>query len=138
MEAIRFITLDHNLSIVMRQRVTKEVGGQVVVEPEKEIRFREAYFDTDDEEEVDFIRKHACFGSRIFEEVLPDDVVMTKQEVPVYICGFPKCNFRAFTEDAMKKHRQEEHSKAARDRKRREALEAEEVPAPKKKKGKAA
>jgi len=140
MESVMFISLDHNLSIQMKPRKTTEVGGQVVVDPERDIKFRGAYYETAEEDEIDFLRKHACFGSRIFEGVIPDDVVQVKQEVATYICGFPKCKFRSFTEEAMDEHRQEEHSKAARDRKRQEALDAEDaVPAKKKKsKGKAA
>lgn len=132
----RFISLDHNTSIVMKQRKVTEIAGQLVVEGEKEINFQGPYYDTTDTKEIEFLRKLGSFGTRIFEDVVPDDVVQVKQEVMVYICGFPKCKHREFTEELMKEHKQQEHSKEARARKQREALEeaAEAYEAPRKKK----
>jgi hypothetical protein len=133
-ETIRFITLDPNITMFVKPGWEERVGTQVVNHPPHIINFNGAYYDTDNETEIQHLRKHSTFGTRIFEEVAPDDVVSVMTETKVYICGFPKCKSEFKLREALEAHKQEEHSREARMRKLAESRAIGEELVEKKKK----
>lgn len=111
-ETVRFITLDHDQSVVVELESTHHVGGQVIRKPIHTIQFQGPYYQTSNPKEIACIRGLDSFNKRIFENVLPGDMVQTGTEVGTkYVCSFRDCHFQSGSMEGIKHHKRQEHSK---------------------------
>jgi hypothetical protein len=124
---MRFISKDHNLNVLVEpEQKSMDKFNNVHIVGARYLHFRGAYYDTDDGREIDVLRGLPSFGFRVFEGIAPDNIVETGTMLPKYICGFPKCSYETFQKNEMKEHKVDEHSKAAREKKRAKIMAARE------------
>ena len=112
-EVVRFISMDHDITLIRENDTEHIVGGRVVRVPHKKIVFNGPYFQTSDPEEIEHIRGLDSFGSRVFENIIPDDmVVVGTEKITKYICSYPECNHVEFTKAGIKAHKKSVHKRA--------------------------
>lgn len=110
-EEVLFVTMDHNITMIMQNEVESIVGGRIVRQPQRSFQFHGEHYRTSDPDEIEHLRNHGTFGRRIFEGPIPDDIVQVGAEVAKFVCSYPDCNEVLFTMEQMKQHKQESHSK---------------------------
>lgn len=95
----RFISTYNTLKLTMKVPYTEYLGiNNRKIHAGKIIEFRQGMYETDDEAEIDFIRKHRWYGSKIVE-VKPEDLRRGTAQVNKGIvsipCGFEGCDYVA-------------------------------------------
>lgn len=110
-ESVLFVTMDHDITMIMQNEVESIVGGRIVRQPQRSFKFHGANYRTSDPDEIEHIRNHATFGHRIFEGVVPDDLVQVGQHVQKFVCSYPNCNEVLFTMEQVEQHKLEAHKK---------------------------
>lgn len=65
---MKFISKYKNQVLTMIPDRMQVIDGIAIPVPGKHIRFEGGAYETDAKEEVDYIRNHRFFGTRIFEE----------------------------------------------------------------------
>ncbi|SRR5258708_27666078 len=114
-ETIRFISFDHDIRLIMDNEQQHMASGKVITIPTRHINFNGPYYHTSNPEEIEHIRGLDSFGKRIFENIVPDDMLQTGTEaVRRYICSFRNCDFVAHTMEGIKFHKKEAHLKGTK------------------------
>lgn len=70
----KFIARCDNQVLIMKPDIQQIVNGMVIPIAGKSLDFERGSFETNDKEEIAFIRKHRLFGSYIFEETAKEEI----------------------------------------------------------------
>ena len=61
---MKFICMKYpRLEMTFKADIKREINGEVIKEPRQVIKFEGGYYETDDEKQIAFIKRHVDFGN---------------------------------------------------------------------------
>ena len=77
---MKFVCLKYpKLEMTYKTEVVREVNGVIMKEPRKVIRFEGGYYETNDSDEIAFIKRHVDFGNG---NICTDESKAIQKEAP--------------------------------------------------------